>query len=294
MARNDKQPEAQPPFGTEKEEKKRIREEKKKLKAEMKALKKEKKEREAMEGDDEESGSVLSVIMVTAFIVLIWLAILCLLIKCDVGGFGSGVLRPVLKNVPVVNLILPKPKSGDPSISGNEYYGYSTLEDAVERIKELELELQDAQTAQNEKTGNVEELEAEIKRLKTFEDNQVEFEKIKNEFYDEVVFSDKAPDITEYQKYYEKIDPTNAEILYKQVVQQASYDKEIQDYAAAYSAMKPKQAAAIFEAMTDNLNLAAKILMQMSSDDRGKILGAMDSKVAASLTKIMEPMENVQ
>ena len=53
--------------------------------------------------------------------------------------------------------------------------------------------------------------------------------------------------------------------------------------------MKPKEAAAIFEDMTDNLSLAAKILGAMSTDDRGKILGAMDSEVAAKITKIMEP-----
>lgn len=280
----------QTPSKPTKEDKKKLQAEKKRLKQEMKALKKESKEAAAME-EDEESGSVLSVLLVTVFIVLIWLAIICMLIKCDVGGFGSGVLRPILKDVPVVNMVLPKPKAGDDSVSGNEYYGYSSLDDAVERIKELELELQDAQTAQNEKSGNVEELEAEIARLKTFEDNQVEFEKIKNEFYNEVVFSENAPDVSEYQKYYEEIDPTNAEILYKQVVQEVQYDKEIEDYASAYAAMKPKQAAAIFEAMTDNLELAAEILKQMSSDDRGAIMGAMDSDVAARLTKIMEPVE---
>lgn len=53
--------------------------------------------------------------------------------------------------------------------------------------------------------------------------------------------------------------------------------------------MKPKEAAAIFEAMTDDLELAAKILWQMEPGDRGKILGVMDSEVAAKLTKIMNP-----
>ena len=53
--------------------------------------------------------------------------------------------------------------------------------------------------------------------------------------------------------------------------------------------MKPKEAAAIFEEMTDNLALAAKILKVMEPDDRGKILGVMDSEVAAKLTKIMNP-----
>jgi flagellar motility protein MotE (MotC chaperone) len=65
--------------------------------------------------------------------------------------------------------------------------------------------------------------------------------------------------------------------------------KEVKDYAAAYSSMKPKQAAAIFEAMPNDLKLAARILNVMDSDTRGKILGAMDSSVAAQLTKIMDP-----
>ena len=53
--------------------------------------------------------------------------------------------------------------------------------------------------------------------------------------------------------------------------------------------MKPKEAAAIFEAMTDNLALASRILSVMSAEDRGKILGVMDPKVAARITKIMDP-----
>ena len=58
---------------------------------------------------------------------------------------------------------------------------------------------------------------------------------------------------------------------------------------AAYSAMKPKEAAAIFEEMTDNLNLVADILEVMDADTRGKIMGAMDSALAAKVTAIMNP-----
>ena len=53
--------------------------------------------------------------------------------------------------------------------------------------------------------------------------------------------------------------------------------------------MKPKQAAAIFESMKNDLNLVARILEVMDTDTRGKILGVMDSDVAASITKIMNP-----
>ena len=53
--------------------------------------------------------------------------------------------------------------------------------------------------------------------------------------------------------------------------------------------MKPAQAAKIFESMTDDLELAASILNNIDATQRGKILGAMDSEVAAMLTKVMEP-----
>ena len=85
------------------------------------------------------------------------------------------------------------------------------------------------------------------------------------------------------------MDPTTAEYLYKQVVQQLEEDKEAKEYAQTYVDMKPKQAAAIFETMTDDLDLVARILSQMSTSDRGKILGAMNSEIAAKITRMMDP-----
>jgi len=243
------------------------------------------------EAELEEEGSNIPIFLTTVAIVCIWLLILCVLIKLDVGGFGSGVLTPILKDVPVVNKILPseKPLFQDGEEVEDEYAGYSTLKEAVEQIKLLELQLEQAGV----KTGSLEEenvrLKEEVTRLKTFEASQVEFERIKTEFYEEVIYAEKGPGVEEYQKYYESIDPATAEFLYKQVVAQLEESKEIQDYAQAYSEMKPKQAAAIFEEMTNNLNLAARILKEMAPEDRGDILGVMDAEIAAKLTKIMEP-----
>ena len=273
-----------------KAEKKRLKEERKKIKADQKAQKKEAKQRakeisaqEAQLAEDEDAGGV-SVALVTIVIVIIWLAILCLLIKLDVGGFGSG----VLKDVPVINKILPE----DAVVTTDDeeaYGGYTSLREAVDYITELELELERAQTASNTDSEELEQLRAEIDRLQTFEDAQVEFDRIKTEFYEEVVYAEKGPGAEAYQKYYESMDPAMAEYLYKQVVEQVEVSKEIQDYAQTYSEMKPKEAAAIFESMTDDLDLAAKILYQMSAEDRGKILGVMDPEVAARLTRIMDP-----
>ena len=286
MAAPDNNPEGQPK--TSAEEKKRIKEEQKRLKEENKRLAKEMREARAME-EDEEQGGALSVVLISLFIILVWLAFAVLFIRLDVGGLGSGVLRPYLKDIPVVKEILPPPKGSVSDTGEDLYYGYSDMTEAVQRIKELELQVEDLQEAKSQDDTAMDALQEEIKRLKTFEDRQVEFEKIKNEFYEEVVFSEKAPEIDEYKKYYEEIEPEAAATIYREVAGQVAYDEEVQNYAKAYSAMKPKQAAGIFEAMTDDLQLAAKILECMSADDRGNILGAMNAEVAAQLTKIMEP-----
>ena len=287
MAR-EKTPEEQ----TTDNERKQLAEEKKKLKKEQQAQRKEAKRRakeiakqeDAL--DDGSEGSSLLTFGATILIVILWIAVICAVIKLDIGGFGSSVVTPILKDVPVLNRILPG-NSITETTDGSAYGGYTSLQDAVDQIKSLELQLEQAQTASAAKDEELDQLKAEVLRLKEFEDQQVEFQRIQKEFYDEVVYSDKGAE--EYKKYYESMDPATAEYIYKQVVTQLQESKEVQDYAAAYSSMKPKQAAAIFEKMTNNLDLAARILKVMSADDRGAILGAMDSEVAAKITKIMDP-----
>ncbi len=275
-------------------EKKRLKSEQKKLADEQKKQKKEAKARakelavQQASLDEDSEGGGFSAFLVTIVIVLVWLAILGVLIKLDVGGFGSNILSPVLKDVPYLQLILPEGSVTDTTSTGN-YGGYTSLEEAVNQIAKLEADLENAQAKQTESDDEIALLRAEVERLKTFEDNQVEFERIKLQFYEDVVYAENGPGADAYLAYFESMDPTTAEYLYKQVVAQTEASQEVQNYASAYSAMKPAAAAGIFEAMTDDLELAAKILAAMGEDDRGKILGAMDPTVAAKITKIMEP-----
>ncbi len=270
-------------------EKKQLKKDQAKSKAEAKKRAKEiAKQEEALDEDKEGNGFVT--FLATVFIVILWLAVVVVVIKLDVGGFGSSVMTPILKDVPVLNLILPKSANtitNDP----DSYGGYSSLEEAVNQIAVLELQLDSLQTSNSAKDEQITELTAEVARLKEFEKMQVEFQRIRNEFYEEVIYAENGPGAEEYRKYYEEMDPTTAEYLYKQVVAQLEADSEIQKFAQAYSEMKPKQAAGIIEAMTDaeGLQLAARILEAMNAEDRGKILGVMNSDVAAKLTKIMAP-----
>ena len=161
----------------------------------------------------------------------------------------------------------------------------------VAYIKELEQELAQAQQGSSENSAYIADLEAQSQKLKEYEANEAAFEEEKEKFYNEVVFSDQAPDIEQYKEYYESIDPDNAELLYKQVVEQQQTDSKISDYVKGYSQMKPKEAAAIFDTMTDNLNLVAQILENMDAQSRADILGKMNSDTAAKVTEIMNPSE---
>jgi len=240
---------------------------------------------EELESEEEGIGSKIVLVFVTLLIILIWLGIIVILIKFDVGGFGSTILRPIIKDVPYVNMILPEPDIMEDSTE----YQFETIEDAVDRIKELEGMLDTSLGTNSTDAEKIAELEAQIAELRKYKEEQDYFEEIKEKFYEEVVFSPSSPDIEEYKTYYESIDPENAEVLYKQVVEQLEFDAMVQDYAKTYSTMKAKEAAAIFDTMTDDFELVADILQNMSTKARADILGKMTPENAAKLTAIMEP-----
>lgn len=275
-------------------EKKQIQNEKKQLKKQQKEQKKEAKlrakeiaKREDALLDEEESNGLLT-FGATVLIVFLWLAVICVIVKLDIGGFGSSVLTPLLKDVPVVNRILPG-NSLTETTDPTSYGGYTSLKDAVEQIRYLELELEKAQKESSSKDSDLESLKAEVIRLKEFEKMQLDFQRIRTKFYQDVVYSDKGPGEDGFREYYESMDPTTAEYIYKQVVTQLEESREIQELADTYAEMKPKEAAAALEAMTDNLDLAARILKQLNTEDRGAIMGKMKPDVAAKLTKILDP-----
>lgn len=270
---------------SKKEEKARRKEEKRKKKEEKKAARAESE----MAEEQETAGGRIVVFFATIVIIAIWLGILAMLVRLDVGGFGSTVLYPILKDVPYVNRILPEVKAEEKE---SEDYPYKTLDEAIARIKELEGELDTALQTEKDQKAKIEDLQSQVRKLRKYRDNEAEFEKLKQQFYEEVVFGDHAPDISEYKQYYEAIAPDNAEILYKEVIEQQQYDSSVDTYVKTYSSMKPKEAAAIFNTMTDNMSLVRRILEKMSAENRANILAAMNQENAAKLTEMLEPSKN--
>lgn len=235
--------------------------------------------------DEEKSNPIVNAVIVI-IVILIWLVIFALLIKMDVGGIG-GMLRPVLKDVPVINMILPE--ASDNEVMEETGYKYKSLAEAIERIKELEKEVSDLKAQDKASSETIAKLQAEIERLKTFEANQLYYQELKEKFDKEVVFNDKAISIEEYKKWYEEISPDNAADIYADVVDRLNYSTKVKEWAETYAKMDPKNAAAILEEMTGDTDLVADILLCMTSSQRAKVMAEMDPVYAGKLTKIMYP-----
>ena len=240
----------------------------------------------AKEKEEKAGGGLLSAVIIF-LIIVVWLAAMVVLIKMDVGHFGSRVLRPVLKDVPVLNLILPA--ASDEEAAAETDLPYKNLSEALDRIEELESQVTADQTTIQTQQEELQEKDNEIARLKVFEEDQQSFNELKNNFYNEVVYGNSAPDADTYIEWYESIDSEAAEEIYRQVVAPEQTDKNIQELATSYADMDPAAAAKILQTMNGDLDTVAKIMDSMSPSDKAEILAEMDPNFAANITKKLMP-----
>ncbi len=251
--------------------------------------KKDKKNDEEKVKDGESVGSKIGTALIVVLIVLVWLAIFALLIKMDVGGVGTK-LKPLLRNVPVLNKILP----GYEDEQLEDMYTnlpYKSIEEAAEYIKDLEREIDRLEDTNGIYAKKILELQAEVDRLKVFEDEYEAFEERVRRFDVNVVYNSQAPSIEEYKKFYEEINPETAEEIYRQVVEQLQYDSAIKQKADLIRNMKPGNAAKVLEEMTADLEYTCKILLAMKVDEATAIMNKMDELFVARLLQTMHDMD---
>lgn len=245
-----------------------------------------------VESGEENIGSKILSVFFVILIVFVWLAIIVALIKFDVGGFGSSVLRPVLKDVPGINKILPEASeeelAQEAEESGDENQ-IATLSQAKEMIEKLQAENDKLNESNKSLKEENSDLEKQVERLKVFEESQNEFQEQKEKFYNEIVYGENAPDADIYKEWYESIDAAYAESIYRQIISNQSADSDLKDLAKTYENMKPAEAAAVLEKMSNDLDTVAEILGAMKADSRAKIMDQMDPDFAANVTKKLMP-----
>ncbi|PKM49842.1 MAG: hypothetical protein CVV02_13955 [Firmicutes bacterium HGW-Firmicutes-7] len=245
------------------------------------------KRQKIVSSEDQDKGSGKVFMLFIVLFVLIGAFIL--LVKLDVGGIGTNVLGPKLKDVPVLNLMLPKMENPDTSHDSTSY-NFETIDQAVERLRATEILLKEKEKEAEKLNETINLNKIEIERLKVFESEQVQFKNDKDEF-DLLVSKNVGSD--DYIAYVEKAYPENALTIYESLVKVKQFNEEVAEIAIMYQEMKPKNAAAILEeTISKNIDMAAQILLQLEPSQAGAILAAMDSTVADKISRYMYP-ENI-
>lgn len=234
---------------------------------------------------EERGGGKILTILIVFLIVLIWLAILALLIKFDVGGLGSEVLRPVLKDIPYVNRILPD--ISDEQEAYENAYPYKNLAEAVEYINKLEKEVDKYRDENSDYAERQADMQKEIDSLRHYEEEQEAFAKLREEFDREVVFNDKAPATDEYLKWYASMYPNNAAKIYQELLDKQSVEASLKDYADILTGMDAGKAAAILSEMPSDIDLICELLGCMKKGDQSAILEEMEDLFAARIVNRM-------
>ncbi len=237
--------------------------------------------------EKKEGGSKVAGVLIAILLIITWLSVMALLIKCDVGGFGSDVLRPVFKDVPVINVILPD--ASDEEVAKESDIGIDNLGDALSEIERLNAAVGSKDAEITSLSDQVAELEAEVARLSAIESDLKEFETEKKEFYDEIVYGESAPDADTYIEWYNQLDSEYAEKIYREMLAKNEASQEILELAKAYESMDAKNAADILSSMKNDMDTVALIMNNMSTKAQGDILAAMDADFAANVTKKLLP-----
>lgn len=241
--------------------------------------------------DNGKKGGGLLVVFIILLIIIIWVGIFALLVNLDVGGLGTT-LRPMLKDIPIVNKILPK--VGDETIAYENDLAYKDIVEANERIKELELLVDKLNIDNEDKSDEISALTLQVDRLRALEKQMADFEDRVYEFDKQVVFAENAPDVDAYIKWYQGISPENAERIYEIVIQKDAYSATIREKASYYEKMKAAAAAEVFENMTADMDYVCKMLACMKPQSVSDILSKMDPLYAAKLTRKMKEMDEAK
>lgn len=273
-----------------KEAMKQLKADRKQLRDDQKAAAKEARLRakEMEEAEAELNGDIhggLGSFLLILLIILVWLLLMAIMIKFNILGLGDT-LTPALKDIPYIKNLLPGAQTVQMNNSGED--SSQVAADNSDYVASLEQELSRQLALNASYASTIDRLNAEVARLEPFEEEQAEFDKQRQQFYQDIIYNDNAPDASAYASYYAMIAPEEAAKIYEEIAANEVSDEEVQVYAATFSAMKPKEAAEIFNNMS-NITLVARILQQMGSDDRAKIMGKLDTEVAEKVTELLEP-----
>lgn len=220
-----------------------------------------KRAREARDELDEARGNTSGgrAVSVVVFLlsVVVLLGMFIGMVKLDVGGVASNLLAPAVGNVPVLRSILPSDmqKKSASEIAKEEAAAQAQADAAAQAASEQASSEAAAQAASEQAAS--EQAASEQAASEQAASEQAASEQAASE----QAASEAA----------------------------AAAEAALQDYVNTYSAMKPQDAAKVFDSMMPGeKDLIAKILEKLKPAQRAGILAKMNVQNAADLTTLMD------
>jgi len=221
-----------------------------------------------------------SPLFIAIIIFIILFLVIAAVIRFNVGNLSEKYLRNFLENVPIISNLLPASKK-----DGNKYVNL-TKEELIKEINNLESQLERKEEQLASYQNAIERLEAEVKRLREIEEQQLQFKLDKDEFSKQV-----AQDNPEaFMKFFESIYPDTAAQIYEELLGEEVNTQEIKKYAEPFQTMDPASAAEVVEEMmVTDMDLVVLIFNNIDSEQQAAIIEEMNPERAARLVKSLAP-----
>jgi len=238
---------------------------------------------------------LLTILVSIIIVLIIFGGAFYYLLKNNIGGLGEY-FRPSIERIPVLKLALPPlPDTEDPydprhltsqelldkynELRNSNRELSEQLEAANRRIAELEREREKwvsrAEEAQAILDKNEDTSKKILEQLEQIENDKKELDRL---------IAMGNPEA--FARYYEKVNPENAQELYREIVGKEAAKENYKNLAVPYTEMEPENAAAILtELGKTDMELVANILEAMKNDVKAEIIQNMDPKFAADLMK---------
>lgn len=251
----------------------------------LKQLKQEKKdmEKEIAALSENGTGSKIKNFLLLFALLTLFLGILAGMIKMDIGGFGSGILAPVIGNISGLNKILPDKNlssAGTNAATSNTGKNNSTISNSSPVTTAPAAVTQPAaasHTAANATgTADVQTTAGPQPTAQT------------------PTAPPTAAAASQPSADTQTVSPSQAAAATKAATDtqttdsQAAEKAKLADYVDTYSKMDAKSAASILGNMTGDLQLVAKILTNMKASKRADIMANLDVNTASKLTVLMD------
>jgi flagellar motility protein MotE (MotC chaperone) len=197
----------------------------------------------------------------------------------NMGNITEKYLRTSMQKIPIVRNILPPKKEQD-------LYGDLDRQQLIAQIEQFKKEATSKDERVSTLKSDVTFKQNQIERLQEIEDQQLQFKEDKEEF-DRILGKN---DPKAFAELYKKMNPDIAATIYKETIEDQKVTKDIKKYTATYEVMDPSSVARIMEEMVNtDLDLVVLILNHIEEEQRGAILGEIEPKIAARVTKRMAP-----